>query len=160
MSADLSTTLGAVPLFSTLEAAELAEFAKLMARQDFTLNQPIVVEGHPPPGLYVILAGKVAVMKSKPDGADHITDLDAGECVGEVEIIDNASCSASVVAYGEVKTAVIIKDNLESFFATHPLAANKILRQMVGILSTRLRRANISYSSLMTIAESVGDDDL
>ncbi len=157
MSQDLLTTLGAVPLFSTLDPTELGKFADLMAPQDFALNQPILVEGHPPPGLYVLLDGTVAVMKNKDDGADHICDLDAGECLGEVEIIDDTPCAASVVAYGDVKTVVIVKDNLEHFFTTNPVAANKILRQMVGVLAGRLRQSNVSYSSLMTIAEAVGD---
>lgn len=152
---DLSAILAAIPLFHTLDPHELGELVKLQAPQSFTQNQPILVEGHPPPGLYVILDGKVAVMKHRDGGGDLICDLDAGECLGEVEIIDNAPCSASVVCYGPVQTAVITKENLERYFAMFPGAANKILRQIVHILSTRLRQANVNYTSLMTIAEGM-----
>jgi len=158
MAPNLHEILAAIPLFSTLEPAEIAEFVRYMANQSFTANQPILVEGHPPPGLYVILDGKVAVMKRRGEDADLICDLDGGECVGEVEIIDNTDCTASVVSYGNVETAVIVKENLEAFFTTYPAAANKILRQIVRVLAARLHQANISYSSLMHIAESIGDE--
>lgn len=159
VSADLHHILAQLPLFNTLDENELAELIKLMAMQSFTANQAIIVEGHPPPGLYVILSGKVAVMKNRGDKADLICDLDGGECVGEVEIIDNAPCTANVVCYGDVETAVIVKDSLEGYFTAQPAAANKILRQMVHILSARLRQTNVSYTSLMHIAESIGDEE-
>ncbi len=158
MQHDLTTILRAIPLFKTLDDTEVAELVKMMAHQDFTATQPILVEGHPPPGLYVILDGRVAVMKSKAGDADHICDFDAGECVGELEIIEKAACSASVVALGDVKTAVITSDNLERFFTANPVASNKILRQMVVVLAARLRKANINYSSLKTLADAMSDE--
>ncbi len=157
MTHDIKTILKAIPLFKTLDDREIEGLSKLMAMQKFEANQPIMVEGHPPPGLYVLLEGKVAVMKGKGNAADHICDLDAGECIGEIEIIENAPCSASVVAYGSVNTAVIVEANLNNFMNSQPRAAIKILRQMVVVLGERLRKSNISYSSLMTIAESVGN---
>lgn len=53
----IETVLKAIPLFKPFDANEIAELAKRMAPQDFARNQPILVEGHPPPGLYVLLEG-------------------------------------------------------------------------------------------------------
>jgi CRP-like cAMP-binding protein len=160
MEHDLASILRAIPLFKSVDSADLAALVNLMALQEFTRHEAVVVEGHPPPGLYVVLDGKVAVMKGFGEAADHICDLDSGECVGELEIIENAPCSASVVAHGDVKTAVITKDNLEKFLAAHPPAAVQVLRQMVAVLSVRLRRANVSYASMKAIAEGMtrGED--
>ncbi len=157
MSHDLATVLAAIPLFKTLAPQEIAALVQLMARQQFTAGQPIMVEGHPPPGLYVLLDGKVAVSRGFGDGADHLCDLDAGECVGEVEIIDGHACTASVVAYGDVDTAVILAENLQRYFTAFPAAAVKILRQMISVLAARLRQTNVSYSSLKQIADSMAD---
>ena len=158
MEHDLKAILAAIPLFKPLDPQDLDALVALMAPQDFERNQAIMVEGHPPPGLYVVLDGKVAVMKGFGDGADHITDLDAGECLGELEIVENAPCSASVVAHDAVKTAVITKDNLEKYFSTHPHAAVRVLRQMITVLSARLRKSNIVYSSIKAIADGMIDD--
>jgi len=72
-----------------------------------------------------------------------------------VEIIDGSPCAASVTCYTGVETAVITKANLEAYFAASPLAGYKILRQMIIVLAQRLRQTNISYSSLMHVAEGV-----
>jgi CRP-like cAMP-binding protein len=153
----LSEILSALPLFHTLDRSEIAELEAQTAHQTFAPNDPILVEGQPPPGLYILLSGKVAVMKHRSANAeaDHITDLDGGECIGEVEIIDDAPCAASVVCYEQVETAVISKERLEKYLASRPLAANKILRQMVRVLASRLRQTNASYSNLKQIAETL-----
>jgi len=151
----MTAILSAIPLFKTLDPAEVASLSQLMALQEFTSNQALMVEGCPPPGLYVLLDGKVAVCKSQGTGTDHICDLDAGECVGELEIFQHSPCSASVLAYGTVKTAVILEENLMRFFSTFPTAGMKILWQMVYILGARLRQANVSYTSLKAITEQM-----
>ena len=156
MSDELSAILAAIPLFQDLNDKELAALVALKSRQDFAAKESILVEGQPPQGLYIILDGKVAVMKHRDGGNDHICDLDGGECVGEVEIIDASLCAASVVCHGDVQTAVITKDDLESYFSANPIAAIKILRSMVHVLAARLRGTNSNYSSLMGIAEHAG----
>ena len=88
---------------------------------------------------------------------DHIVDLDAGECVGEVEIIDDSPCAASVVCLSEVETAALPKQVLEAYFTAQPAAAAKILRQMVRVLASRLRQTNASYAGMKRIAESLQD---
>jgi CRP-like cAMP-binding protein len=155
MAVDLASVLSAIPLFKTLDPAEIASLCQMMALQSFSSNQPLMVEGHPPPGLYVLLEGKVAVCKSQGSGVDHLCDLDAGECVGELEIFERSACSASVLAYGNVKTAVILEQNLLRYFSAFPTAAMKILWQMVGVLAARLRQANVNYTSLKAITESM-----
>ena len=106
-------------------------------------------------GFFVLLDGRVSVVRGRD--AHHICDLDAGESLGEVEIIDQSPCAASVVCLGKVEAAVIGKEDLEAFLAGQPRAAIKVLRQMVRVLATRLRATNASYSTLKEIAENMGD---
>jgi CRP-like cAMP-binding protein len=158
MTHDLTSILAAIPLFKPLEPKEVAALVQLFALQKFSANQPLLVEGQPPPGLYIVLDGRVTVCRRQGARVDHICDLDAGECVGELEIIERAPCSASVVAAGEVETAVIVPENLQRYFVAFPAAAVKILRQMVTVLAGRLRQTNVSYSSLKSIADSMMDE--
>ncbi len=153
MSAPIAEILKALPLFKSLDAKELAALVALTRPQPFAAQQAMLVEGKPAAGLFVLLHGKVSVNK----GADTLCELDEGECVGEVEIIDGSPCAASVVCQTPVEAAVIRKDYLEAFFAAQPAAAYKILRQMVRLLASRLRRTNQSYATLKRIAESMGD---
>jgi CRP-like cAMP-binding protein len=150
---NLADILTALPLFHTLEPTEVVVLLRHMVTKKFTAKQALLTEGQPPSALYVLISGKVAVMKHQ----DHIVDLDAGECVGEVEIIDDSPCAASVVCLTDVETAALPKQTLESYFAAQPAAASKILRQMVRVLASRLRQTNASYSSMKRLAESMDD---
>jgi CRP-like cAMP-binding protein len=154
MQHDLKSILLAIPMFKTLDSDEINQVIKLMSVHEFADGESLLVEGAPSSRLIVILSGKVSVIKGKGDTASHLTDLDAGEIVGEVGVLENAPCSASVVARGAVEAGAITRDDLEKFFASNRLAANKVLRQMVLVLAGRLRRTNVSYSSLKTIADS------
>jgi len=149
--------LAAVPLFTDLDKLELAALAGIMGVHELTKDQPLMIEGQPATGLYVILSGKVAVKKARDAEGDHICDLDAGECVGEIEVLDGSPCSASVVCYGDVEVAGVEQAGFDAFLAARPQTAVKILRRMVAILAMRLRQSNVSYSSLKAIAE-ISDD--
>jgi NTE family protein/lysophospholipid hydrolase len=155
MKHDLKAILTAIPLFKTLDSDEINQLIKLMSLQEFKAGESLLVEGTPSLRLIVLLAGKVSVIKGSGESASHICDLDAGECVGEVGVLENAPCSANVVAVNDVQTASITRDDLEGYFGSHRLAAIKILRQMVTVLAARLRQTNVSYSSLMTIADNM-----
>lgn len=152
---DLTKVLGAVPLFGELDPLELAALAGITTSHALGRNQPLVVEGAPVPALWVIVSGKVAVMKRRGESADHLCDLGAGECVGELEIVDGSPCSASVVPYGDVEALRIAKEAFEVFMAARPTTAVKILRRLVGVLSQRLRQTNTNYSSLKGIADAM-----
>ncbi len=152
----IARVLGAVPLFGGLDALELAALGGIATVHKLARNQPLLVEGEPAPALYVVVSGKVAVMKRRGDLGDHICDLDGGECVGELEIIDGSPCSASVVAYGDVDVLRISRQAFEAFMSSRPPTAVKILRRMVAVLSARLRQSNVSYSSLKAIADGIG----
>lgn len=155
MAYDLKSTLLAMPLFKKLDMDEVDELIKCMSLQEFKANETLLVEGTPSVRLFVILEGKVAVTKGVGNSASHICDLDAGECVGEVGVLENAPCSASVIAVTHVQTASISSDDLDRYFGARRLAAIKILRQMVCVLATRLRQTNVSYSNMASIAEGM-----
>lgn len=152
---DIAKTLGAVPLFRELDALELAALAVITTAEKLERNQPLLVEGTPAAALWVIVSGKVAVMKRRGEVGDHICDLDGGECVGELEIIDGTPCSASVVPYGDVAALRISKQAFEVFLTGRPPTAVKILRRLVTVLAQRLRHTNQSYSSLKGLADAM-----
>ncbi len=155
MQHDLKSILLAIPLFKGLDSDELNQLIKLMTVREFNRDERLLVEGSPSEHLIVLISGKVSVIKGSGESGSHICDLDAGECIGETGVLERAPCSANVVALGNVQAASISSDDLESYFGSNRLAAIKILRQMVAVLSERLRRINVSYSSLMTITENL-----
>ncbi|MBI5507780.1 MAG: cyclic nucleotide-binding domain-containing protein [Deltaproteobacteria bacterium] len=153
---ELKSILVAIPLFKNLDPDEIDALLKPMSLLAFKAGEALLVEGTPSERLIVLIAGKVAVIKGDGESASHICDLDAGECVGEIGVLENAPCSANVKAVSDVEAASISREDLERFFSSNRLAAIKILRQVVTVLAGRLRRTNVSYSSLMRIADDMG----
>lgn len=155
MSSEHLQTLSMVPLFDTLEEAEIEELSNLLGVKEFAPGDDILTEGKPAWAMYVILDGEVAVIKTREDDEDVIAELHTGEVVGELEMIDASPCSATVRATSPVKTVLMSKNNFEAFLRLNPVAATKIMRQMVHIMAARLRESNVNYSSLMAITESM-----
>ena len=155
MAPEHMQTLAMLPLFDTLEQSELEKLSELTAVKQFSVGEDILCEGKPAWAMYVILEGSVAVLKAREEQMDTIVELQAGEVLGEVELIDQSLCCATVRALEDVETILVSKNNFEAFLRSQPVAATKIMRQMVHILATRLRESNINYSSLMAITESM-----
>jgi CRP-like cAMP-binding protein len=155
MQQEFRSILAAVPLFKDLDKDELNQLIKLMSRHTYSADQLILAEGLPSERLIVLLSGTVSVVKGSVGLGSHLCDLGAGECIGETGVLERAPCSANVVASGRVETAAISSDDLERYFGSNRLAAIKILRQMVFVLSERLRRINLSYSSLKSITDAM-----
>lgn len=88
----------------------------------------------------VLLAvqGRLEVHLDGP-GSPMYVDLGPGECVGELSVADGKPISAWVVAGTDCKVLVIP----EPVFVDRVLAAPTIARNLVVILSERMRRSNL-----------------
>lgn len=85
--------------------------------------------------LYCILAGSVT-LKLRPADRDVLSRLEAGECFGEMSILEGTAPSAFAVAQGECILACVSGEVLWALIdRSHAVARNLLL-----ILSARLRR--------------------
>ncbi len=83
------------------------------------------------------LVGRLEVHLDDPQSSFHI-DVAAGECVGELSVIDGSAISAWVVA-GEAGRLLVIP---EAVFLGPLLAVPAIARNLLAMLSERMRRGN------------------
>ena len=84
--------------------------------------------------LHILLRGKVRICKG-PNYQKLITDLKAGEYIGEISLIDNMPRSASAVAL----TDVLIIEIDKNLFKKHIVSNPKALLEMMKVCSRRLR---------------------
>lgn len=82
--------------------------------------------------------GHLEVHLDGPDSSLYV-DLGPGECVGELSVADGKPISAWVVAGTDCKVLVIP----EPVFVDRALAAPTVARNLVVILSERMRRSNL-----------------
>lgn len=97
------------------------------------LLQPDIPNQH----LHLILEGRINVHLSAPDAPEH-TSLFAGECVGEVSLVDGMHPSATVVAAEPTRILSIPHGTVWSLVNNSPEIACNLMR----ILASRLRNDN------------------
>jgi diguanylate cyclase (GGDEF)-like protein len=88
--------------------------------------------------LYLILEGRMQVHLC-PDRAEAVTLIDAGDCVGEMSIIDGRPPSATVVADTDCRLLVLTAEAVWALIDRSPVVA----RNLLHILSSRVRSDNV-----------------
>lgn len=88
----------------------------------------------------VVLSGSV---KIKNFNGEDIAELGEGHVVGEVSLVDSAPRSATVVAAGNVRAAVITSDELHALMKKDVAMKAAIMETLAKLLCSRLRKMHI-----------------
>ena len=134
-----------IPLFTGLPEAQLNHIARMAALRQEPRNKTIVFAGAGTDSLFVIVRGSAKVLSRDVDGREVILSmLGAGECFGEMGLIDGAPRSADVVAFDACELLEISRaDFIRTLTENSDLCLN-IMKSLV----LRLRQANWKIESL------------
>lgn len=118
-------------------------FARLAAvgeRRSYAAGERLMKQGEAADSMFVILSGKVHVVREHPDLASPIplATLGSGEVVGEMGLLDGDPRSATVTAAEPVVAMQVPQTALSQIVAQHP----DIYGALVKTLSKRLRDTN------------------
>lgn len=134
-----------VPLFSALPDEQLSLLARAAGRKSFPHNATVISAGDPSDALYLVVAGRLKVMMSDEEGREVILAiLSAGECFGEMSVIDDAPRSATVTAIDPCELVVISKYDFKKCLAENSGIAEGVMK----VLVKRLREADNKIGSL------------
>ena len=137
--------LQGIPLFAGLTEAQLDHIARMAIRRKVPRHSTIVHVGDCIDALYVIVSGGVKVLNRDADGREVIlTLLGAGECFGEMGLIDGEPRSADVVTNENCELLVIAKTDFKRALAENVDLCLNIMKSLV----LRLREANRKIESL------------
>ncbi len=92
--------------------------------------------------VYVILEGQLNVHLAGPEDPGFVS-IGAGECVGELSIIDGRETSAHVIANGRCRLLAIRSEVIWSLIHT----SHAVARNLLYTLSGRLRYGNDAFQS-------------
>jgi CRP-like cAMP-binding protein len=127
-------------LFRGLDAdGRLAIYEQLLPF-DFKSGKFILTEGKDPVGIYIILSGKVKVMKKSGfevvrDPSLYFTD----NLVGEISVLRKRKTTASVMAFeSTVETLFLSIVALEEIRATHPHVDQHLTKMMQASARNRV----------------------
>ncbi len=127
-----------VPFFESLSEKEFFDLRHIFIEKHFAKNKVILLEEDTLNYMYIIISGKVKVVHSGMDGKEHIIAIhNKGDFFGEMALLDGKTSPATVVALEDTLVVLISRRDFENYL----LRNEKILRQTIGILCTRLREA-------------------
>ncbi len=145
MSQEEINFLRNVPIFSDLEEKDLLKIVKLGTRQKYKKGNLVVLEQESGAALFVIISGKVKVVRMDEDGREVILSMfGPGEFFGEMSLLDGLARSASVVATLKSELFMIHRRDFLELLHNFPTVAISLLAE----LAMRLRKADMQIKSL------------
>ena len=137
--------LRSILLFAGLPENQVYQIARMAGVRKVPRNTTLVRVGDKTDALYVLVSGSAKVLNRDVEGREVIlTLLGAGECFGEMSLIDGSPRSADVVSCEPCELLVIAKSDF-----AHALSENvDLCLNIMKSLADRLREANRKIESL------------
>ena len=135
--------LGQVSLFEDLGRREIGHLARIVHERDYGDGEYICEEGRPGAALFVVRRGVVEVVR-RGAGAQEVplALLEPPASFEEWAAIGTGVVRwFSVRARGPVSLLALGKSDLDALIVNFPVAANKVLIRLAGIMAARLQMA-------------------
>jgi HEAT repeat protein len=133
---DVMLFLKRVPLYSSLSLEQIYTIASYLTERDACPGETIVHEGEHSDEFYLIVTGKVDIVKAYGETTATLATLSVGDFFGEMAIFEQLPRVASVVAAEESVLLVLSAAHFRRIILQDPAISFGIFRE----LSARLRR--------------------
>jgi CRP/FNR family transcriptional regulator len=146
--------LGRVPVFSTLEEADLRRIAQLAVPRSFDAGQVVFREGDRSDTCYVVRAGRARAVHDHGDGRTiTLATFGSGDIFGELALFEDERRSATVEALESTSALAVLGPDMRRLMAEHPQIAMRLLIA----LARRLRASNerLARRSFQTVQSRV-----
>ncbi len=135
--------LDGIPLFAGIDRRELEGFLRIFQPVTAAAGSPLVRQGQPADGAYIIESGTTDAVTALPGGGElTVAALGAGSMLGEMALLDSGARAATVVARTPVKAWFIERDGFRMLLAQRDRAAFAIQQRITRTLCQRLRELN------------------
>lgn len=147
---DLYEIFKNIPLFKNLGKNHFKHIYELLHNRSYQSNEYVFHQGDPGNALYIIVEGSIKIIQTSEKATEiELVELQSGDFLGELALIDDDIRSASAIASSNTKLAVIFQSDLNTYMKKYPLAGVEIMKNMCHVLSTRLKNLNCDYSNLL-----------
>ncbi|QIG91240.1 MULTISPECIES: cyclic nucleotide-binding domain-containing protein [unclassified Bradyrhizobium] len=123
-------------IFGVLNDSDIDWMARAGARRGIGRQDVLIDEGVPISSIVLLLQGRMGVSVS---GIGEIAQLEAGDFVGEMSLVDSAPPSATVAAKVDSVALFLDKQLLKRKLAGDHAFASRFYRALAILLSDRLR---------------------
>ena len=138
-----ASLFGAIPLFAGIEAEGLEGIARIFQPVSFAAGAPLVRQGQPADGAYILESGAAEVITALPGGGEaNVAALGAGSVLGEMALLESGIRSATVIARAPVASYFIERDGFRMLLSQRNRAAFVLQNRITLTLCRRLRELN------------------
>ena len=114
--------LRASDILSVVAPSQRGVLVERFTTRVFDPQQRIITQGERPPGLYLIASGEVAVVRREGDGEPLVlSQLGAGEVVGEVAMVLRRQATADVIALHPTVSLFLSTEQFMGLLDDHPV---------------------------------------
>ncbi|MDT5079894.1 MAG: family transcriptional regulator, cyclic receptor protein, partial [Mycobacterium sp.] len=115
---DVGEILARSGIVQGVEPGAVAALINQLQPVDFPRGHTIFVEGEPGDRLYIIVSGKVKIVRSAPDGRENLlTVLGPSDMFGELAIFDPGPRTSSVTTVTQVRAVSMDREALRAWIA-------------------------------------------
>ncbi|GJQ64681.1 MAG: Crp/Fnr family transcriptional regulator [Melioribacteraceae bacterium] len=141
-----------VPIFSELNEETIDKIAQVGSRKSYSKDNVILMEEDAGSALFVIISGKVKVVRTSSDGREVILSiLNESDFFGEMAILDGLTRSATVIALEDSELFIIQREQFLDLLKSFPEVSISLLQE----LANRLRMADMKIKAL-TLKDAEG----
>src|SRR4051812_6818792 len=119
-----------IEVFSDLDENLVQTIADSAITCTYKPNEVIIREGEIGVGMYLILSGKVAVLRQRPEGDVRLGEIGAGEFIAEMALAEEKPRSATVMTTEETECVLFMRDAFRQVAESHPAIAVRLVRVM------------------------------
>ncbi len=140
-----SSPLPEIPAVGFLEEvsaehrAFLTSFGKFLRPKN---GEILIEEGSRQDALYLILSGTIHVVSSAGERPVLLASLGEGEVLGEVNLFDPATASATVIARSEGLIWSVSREEVEGISNADPVIGVEFLKGLLKLAGRRIRAMN------------------
>jgi uncharacterized circularly permuted ATP-grasp superfamily protein len=128
-----------VKLFHGIDAAELRLIAEYLSEHNYAAGDVVFREGDPADRLFLLLAGTMHVYVERDGKAITYNRLQAGECFGEMALLEETTRSATVQAEAPARCLTLSKQDFLDLLQRQPHMVQEIMKALLQ----RLRHTNV-----------------
>ncbi|MCE0496527.1 MAG: cyclic nucleotide-binding domain-containing protein [Methylacidiphilales bacterium] len=148
---EIPPALPALGILAGLSDQSLVTLAPYGRYQQLPAGTMLITEGEPQDCFYVVVSGRLDISAFVAGKNVPLSIAEAGECLGEVSVLDPGSASANVQVREDAVLWSMNLENLRVYLSEHIGGGGALLMGMAQCLSRRIRQANLLISRHHTV---------
>lgn len=126
-------------LFNSLTPLELTIVDGLMHERRYLADEIVFDEGEEGQALYLVTAGRVAILRATAGTGEMLAQLNPGAIFGDLALLDNAPRTGQARALDNCELAVFFRADFMRLMETDAVIGYKISLALARLLGQRLR---------------------